>query len=692
MKKILNFICILFLSSCFLFAQNSVSEANRNTAIRCLKLAETCLMGDDWNNALKQAELGLSYDSDISDLIYVKAAAQIHLGKTKAEVLNTIKEAFEKDQWVEYTKNGARILYADLLSDLGCYEESLDVLQKDSFLLSADSEFIRIKNYYRMGTPSSLSDARLKVNTSRRIYPNDRRFPNIFFVFELMYLNEAERTGVEYEIPEIVQTIAESYISKLPDYNGDDLDVELMATFFANDEDRLRLLKAIDAKDTSNNSLMALACMKADVYSDEEAFDMFFESADNNFHLGLLENFALNITDDNVKKQFVDKLLNYDGTIVIDEDYDLQPELTIQYEVGRPANITYDKNNDGVIDMYMTFDFGTPDFVSLNENNVNMYYSSYPAVSKVSFDDEQFAFDFFNDDYKANIVELVTDNVFDKLGLEFYVPSVSKETGILSLEQLAEKANAVELPTTERNNSRVVYKILDGKLVFADFFDNDKNYGYCDFSKGMPFIRYVDQDGDGSFETLETYNLSESEDDFITPEETNFVKSIFNSSAFEDNLYLSKVQIDRNSNTIYEFTEEYLGLGGKITSWDNDDNGIIDVQYIKYPQEPGTSLKEDSIFFDNMGNPYITINFLGGVPLKMNYLDSEVIIYAGDSDNFYWIDEEGGEAAEKTIVDNIIPKLSDGVVSVYQVGEIRVSAIKVNDNIFCKIIPSVQAD
>ena len=75
-------------------AQNSASSANKNTALRCLKLAESCLVGNDWQNALNQAELGLSYDDSISDLYYIKAAASLNLGGTKADALRLLSSAF----------------------------------------------------------------------------------------------------------------------------------------------------------------------------------------------------------------------------------------------------------------------------------------------------------------------------------------------------------------------------------------------------------------------------------------------------------------------------------------------------------------------------------------------------------------------------------------------------------------------
>ena len=141
------------------FSQNSASVANRTTAIRCLKLAESCLTGNDFQSAKSQSELGLSYDDSISDLFYIKAAACVNLGNKKADIIKDLDTAFEKNNWVDYTTVGARILYADLLSDRGDYEKSLKILDEDPFLYSADAEFVRIKTYYRMRTEDSISQA-----------------------------------------------------------------------------------------------------------------------------------------------------------------------------------------------------------------------------------------------------------------------------------------------------------------------------------------------------------------------------------------------------------------------------------------------------------------------------------------------------------------------------------------------------
>lgn len=276
MKKFLSVLVILSVVFTSVFAQNSAVSANRNTALRCLKLAQNCLVGGEWENAVKQAELGLAYDNSISDLVYIKAAAQINLGKNRSEIIDLVNLSFEKNNWIGYTQNGARILLADLLSDTGKYEDSMGILDAEPFIYSADAEFIRIKNFYRIGTAESINNARLKVNSTRRIYPKDVRFPEIFFLFETMFLNKAENDGLEYVIPEIVKNISNTYIAKLPDYTGKNPQMELQASLFANDDDKVRLVNAIDAKDQTVNPLLAIAGLKVGLYNDQQAYDLFF--------------------------------------------------------------------------------------------------------------------------------------------------------------------------------------------------------------------------------------------------------------------------------------------------------------------------------------------------------------------------------------------------------------------------------
>lgn len=669
-------------------AQNSAAAANKNTALRCLKLAESCLVGNDWKNALSQAELGLSYDDSISDLYYIKAAASLNLGGTKADALRTLSSAFERSSWAGYTKNGARIFLADLLSDTGLYEESLTVLDSEPFIYSADAEFIRIKNYYRMETKESLNNARLRLNSDRRVYPKDSRFPEIFFLFESLFMSEAERDGIQYQIPELVSTIAASYIAMLPDYSNRSLEMELHAASFARDEEKLRLIKAIDAKNKSLSTLLATSALRAGIYTDAQAFDMFFEAGNNEFSLDSLETFISLLSDEEVIERAAQTLADFTGTIYIDENMDLQDEFTVQYEKGRPVYIKYDANNDGEIELYSSCDFGAPVFVYFNSSRQQFFYNEFPKVSKVSYADRNLVFNFLHDDYIFSPFDFVTDNVFTRTGAEFYIPNISNEIALPLPQEIIDRASSFELPVTERDDARIIYTLSGGNIVFAEFYEKNTRYAYCDFSKEDSLVRFVDYDNDGTFETTEFYSQIPFGQDALKTEDNNrVVTSVFNFIDNRNDIYLRKIQIDHNQNTFSEFSEEYLEYNGKVTIWDNDDNGLPDCQYIRYPQKEGESLIEETLYFDSNGLQIISLTTADGIPLKMNAEGSEVMLYAGDSPNLYWIEQKGTADAEAAVIEYVSKGFSQGIIDLFDFEDTRISIIKVGSAYYCRYIP-----
>lgn len=686
MKKVFTILFLFAASMCFLMAQTgSVNSANRNTALRCLKLAENCLVGNDWDNALKQANLGLSYDENISDLIYLKAAALINMGANRADVIDIIQTAFQKNEWVGYSKNGARILYSDLLSDVGLYEQSMKILDENQMLYSADAEFIRIKNLYRMGTEASINSARLKLNSARRIYPADARFPNIFFMFEFIYLMENEKYNSNYKIPEIVRTIAAFYINKLPDYSGTNLEMELLASFFAEKEERIRIVNAIYAKNQTENPMLPIAALDAGVVNEQQAYEMFFNFSGNTVSLEFLQILISRLTDENVKTQLMEKLLNYDGIIEVDENYDLQSEISIEYETGRPVSVKYDRNNDGKLDLYSTCDFGAPKFVYFANNNTELFYDAYPGVSKIILKDEEYVLNYLQGDYKFTPFNLIPDTFVSQLGIDMYIPYINNNSAFPANEELLVYANSLEVPVSERENAKAVYTVMEGKFISADFYENSHKYAYCDFST-MPIVRFADYDMDEYFETLENYEFTGKDSSLYNKEH---VIQSFGKVMEDFPLYLKKILIDRNGNTFFEFTEQYLENNGKICCWDNDDDGKIDCQYIRYPckENDSQSLIEETIYYNKNEIAEIKLHSVDGIPVKMLYKENEVMIYAGEKDNFYWIEDEGSVEMEETVLSHINNGIVQGAVELIETEDKRISVICVGNSLYCKILP-----
>ncbi|MDD5929633.1 MAG: hypothetical protein PUC37_07505 [Spirochaetales bacterium] len=691
--KVTLFLIISFFSYSA-FSQNSAATANKNTALRCLKNAENCLYAGDYKNALNQAALGLSYDDSISDLLYVQAAAMINSEFKIFEVLPIIENAFKKNNWSGYSKTGARILYADLLSDTGKYYESLKVLDDDEALFSADAEFIRIKNYYRIGTEETLNSARQRINSARRVYPADERFPNIFFLFEYEFLSRAERQNQKYIIPALVKTIASSYISNLPDYSGNQLDMEILAAFFAEGEEQLRLVKAIDAKNQTKSPLLAIIALKTGLYTQMQAFDFFVNAAGSNMSFENLASLCLLLTDEDSRQAMAELLANFNGVISIDEDCNLISELTISYETGRPSNIKYDRNNDGLLEQFTICDFGLPSLMYLDGNSTQISFSAYPLVSKIGFSDTNLSFSFLQGDYELNPYEFIIEPVFSRFGVSFYIPYINSEFEFSRDFEFTKKASAVEVTVSERENARVVFTSQEGNLLFARHYEGDFNYAYCDFTKGMPFIRYVDYNNDGYFETSEFYDsIFDEYGNKIYSDSNSFIEEIFGPAFSSESVYLKKVAIDSNANTNAEFSEQYLDKGGKITLWDNDDNGIPDCQYIKYPLEDDGLLKEEAIFFNSNGLQLANVQSINSKPVKCtiagenNSDQKEVIVLAGEYENFYWLDVKGAPEDEEFVKKNYPNGLEQGQVHVVQTENHRFSVIRVSQNYFCMIKP-----
>ena len=694
MKKFLVLVFFALFAGGMSFSQNSASVANRTTAIHCLKLAESCLTGNDFESAKSQSELGLSYDDSISDLFYIKAAACVNLGYKKAEIIQSLDTAFEKNNWVDYTTTGARILYADLLSDRGDYDKSLKILDDDPFIYSADAEFVRIKNYYRMGSQASISQARNKTNAARRIYASDYRFMQCFFYFEVLYLLDAEIHKREYVMPDIVRTIAASYLLHLPDYSGKNQELELMASFFAEGDEKDRLIRAIDAKDMSIQPLLAIAGLRQGRYTDKQAFDLFFQTSQNKIQLNLLQCLCSLIKDEEVRYEFSEKMTNFEGTITADLDFDLQNELTVEYKKGRPSTFEYSFHNDGIIDVRAECDLGSPKHVQLGTLAEISYYD-FPEVSLIYENrgrPDEISFEFLRKNYDYKFFEMKADQVLASLELDFYLPNLSKEINLPSDDEIRRHCNQMKFYVDERDNASVVYTMFEGQPVEASFYDGDKLYATCSFTEKLPFVRLCDYDGDRFFETEEYFNLYTNDGSRINAHNKGMVSKVFSEFAGKQNLFLNKVCIDRNGNKSIEFSEEYTQDGDIITVWDNNDDGIADCMLVKYYKGEDGVEKELTVYYDNKGNEKISMLCLDQIPVKiMENKTHELIVYAGEYDEVFWIEEKGSKELESDLLNKLGQEVGHDLVQgrtlLFELGGIRVSVIEVGSKIFFRIIP-----
>jgi hypothetical protein len=665
-----------------------VSASNTRIAERYLNLAEKYLFAENWNSAFSQAELGLHYDNTISDLYYIKALAMTKKGEKRADVYAVIKQAIEKDKWTNYNRNGARILYGDILSDLGLYDESLAVLDQKPFIYSADAEFIRIKNYYRMGTADSISQARAKLNSVRKVYPADTRFPKLFFIFEMLFMNRAEMDSTSnYEIPEIVKSISTDYINRIPDYDNNDIDTEVMALLFADGQQQTRLLKAVGEKN-SNSPLYAYAGLKTGILSEEKAYNLFFESSADNYNLDLLKAFAALIQNEGLQANLHDRLNSFTGTLFVDEELDLRIELTIQYERGRPVKVSYDADNDDVLDLQAECDFGVPVRLEFHNADMTLEYNSYPAVKQIEMNEQKMLFNFLDKDFSYEPFDMTAEKLFTQFNVNFFIPYINREVTVPEEYMLAKKASSVVVKTNERRNSEVKYSVYDGMPVYAAFYEGSRRYAYASMEAGYPFVRYVDTDGDEYFETIESYDFSFSKK-FISDESKQLVNNVFGDNVFSADMFLLSVEIDRNGNTINEFKEEYTAYNGKKTFWDNDDDGHWDCAYIRHSDESNSGiLREEAIFYDKKGNEIVSLVSENGTPSLISYMGNQYPVITGEKKSLYWLEQKGDSECEEIIEkDNWKGYLNGAVKLIEYKDNVRLFVIRIDSSVYCRLVP-----
>ena len=134
----------------------------------------------------------------------------------------------------------------------------------------------------------------------------------------------------------------------------------------------------------------------------------------------------------------------------------------------------------------------------------------------------------------------------------------------------------------------------------------------------------VDFDKDGIFEATEFYSVdSDKKMNFHSLEdERQIVKNLFGLPAENAEFYLKMIQIDRDKDTVPDFTEEYLENNGKISSWDADGDGKWNVRHVVYPD----GISEESMFYTVPEKNLVVVRFENNVPQKVTNGKEEFFI------------------------------------------------------------------
>lgn len=695
MKKFFCFVLSTFLIFNLYSNTSSSQAANRKTALRYLQLAKNYLVQNDFAAVKKTCESGLQYDSQIADLYYLEALSLFNLDHPRYEILPVIKKSLAATEWVDYNMTNARVFYADLLSSTGKPDEAIAVLDKAPLIYSSDAEYVRIKSLYQLNTAESILKAEEKIDSARRVYPNDVRFFYLFFNYEynIHYVEREDKSGFDKtELSPVAKKIAASFIIHVPDYDKEFKDLEILASVFAEGENQKRLLKAFNARGF-NHILYPVIALESGIISQEEALDYFLTFIDGEIEAKLLFQFYTMITEENLKKYFDEHLDAFNGTLIYDTNNNLEENLRVSYERGRADKIIFDCNNDQNIEWEVECDFGVPKTVKVFDQDAIVVYGTYPNVNSIAFEDVEPAvkgltvYGIIDESLESKPFEII--KAPEVKSTDFYVidwTTLAFGKSLFDTDKIILSSNVMDKPSLERKGARIKFSILNGVPYKASYYSGDREYAEAQFFEDQVCcVRNVDKDSDGIFETTEFYSINNGF--YISDEDKAAITTnIWGSPVSDANLYLSEIQIDRNLDTIIDFKESYYNLGGVSTRWDSDFDGEFDIVYEKFSAEKDKPVRErDSYYITDIikGKYWVSVTKENGIPVSVKEDDTEIPVIKGKNKNFFWLEAEASAGYEINIL-SAVNQYAQGQMFQMDEADCYIRIIRIGENVFAR--------
>jgi tetratricopeptide (TPR) repeat protein len=649
-KSVTEFVLIVLLGIGIIFPLFSQSDdipfvtekVNRQTALRCLAVCKTYVSEGLWDSASETASTGIVYDGSVGDLWYIKALCAQVQGKSKAEQIQLITTALNQSSWFDYNRDSGRLFLASLLVETGKSQEVIQLLSNPTILLTSDSTYIKAKAYYNL---HDFEKAREVIDSGRRMYPKDTRFPLLFFTREIQPLIKG--TAVDAEV---AFSLATKLIGQYKSEFTTTPDLFLFSSFFASKEESVKFLEAYDASGNKNPWYGVYALSKG-ILTQEKALlymESFFQTQ---ISYDCLDTFLSLLTEEILINQLQNFFLSFEGTIEFDTDSDFIPNMVTKYHRGRPLYISYDFEQDDVLDWEIECDFGEPYLLRNFKDDCEILYSPWPFIQQIKTLDGKVILELTYESEMWKPVDIQSNEVL-------FIPVLSSSVGMPSWEELKFQASVLIVPATEIENGQIRYSCMDGKFIDATYFDNNTVFAYCAFIDGIPDYRSVDVDRDGVYEMIQVFGYDSSLVSFLQRDE-KVLESVYGLIPPSPGVYVSKIIGDFNKDSFYEYSEEYIADDGVRKSWDMDKDGIWDTQYVEYVQKKWNL----SRFIDPVTKQEVAVESLDGKPIAVLFNGTPVVVSKESDYDFYWI----GTVPENISIEKIVETVNQNPYSfVYQ--------------------------
>ena len=593
-----------------------LQQINTSYALQYLQKAASLYTDSNYAECLEYVEKGMTFDDSFADFFYLKAQCLDHLNGTRAQCLDAAEAALASGLKLRiYNRDNLVLLLARLYIETKRYSESLQLVEALAFP-SADRDFYRASALYGLGRDAQARDV---IEAALTRWSFDVRFPRLFFLQERD--KSMTRAG---------KKLADSLLQQLYVWIEQEPALAVYAApFDPNPQENSRRLKvyrnmhATDAQNLDARTQLAavLAELRYGVIDEKTAVEEFFavKTVDSLpvkdttpvpalYSDQLIELCRLTGTND-MRKEIGSRLSAFSGVLLEDDNHDYIPDTAVFFEQGRPASAYFDPNQDEVYEYQVHCNFGAPDLIFTPKNGYAVQYDSYPAVHSIVHRAEK-------REYTMRPLALRWEPV-SQTELDLRLRDTDADAPAFFTLRLRDNARLLqehdfifsvlysEEPAPSDTNAVMRMHFEDGRIISAEIKTGTQTLALARYRNGVLAQKEYDYDSDGFFEVLEQYDKHGK---------------------------LEKISVDTNKDKVFEYYEVYKTDGTVIKNWDENGDGIPEIQYTQFP-----SGNAQTVWSHRYSGLPVSVYYKNGTPERLTVGRTNVPLIKDPSYNVYWL-------------------------------------------------------
>jgi hypothetical protein len=437
--------------------------------------------------------------------------------------LQALDQAIRVGHWKRYAEAQARMLEAEQFIILRRYSAALETLAacETSAGTSADFSLLRLTALRGAGMADEF---RFGMGEAMDRFPRDTRLVRLLFDYAAAQKQD-EDLGALVGIA----------LKRLPFLVDSDPGLGWMAAPFTGDNDEARrMISAYRSGGQRPNPFSLIPALNFGLLDDIAAIDELFVppvGIKDTLDRGLIVKVGDLLRSDEGRGYLAEKLRSFTGTIKEDEEYDGYAESYAVYRQGELQEFIYDADQDGLYDLSVIFDSGSPQWADVaalampsdqNRQGIEtvnswqradldrrvkalVFWEKYPSVQRAALGKETFLFAPGYFQFAPVNFERFEDTG-DAWGFAF--PRFDPLCQGINRRMLASFAVTVQRPSAEFDGGLEQIHLERGVPIRAEVTLGGKTVSVTEYENGRPVIQRLDLDLDGYMDTIRRFRRS----------------------------------------------------------------------------------------------------------------------------------------------------------------------------------------